>query len=110
MSAEANLAGLFFPNQKEQWNKDILWQPVPVHTLNKKVDNILRPKYGDRCPKYDKMYEWYIEKSPEALNITKVYGHLFPYWEKKSETKIRNIDDVFSIYKKLIARKGQGEK
>lgn len=74
------------------------------------MDNILRPRYDDRCPRYDKMYDWYIEKSPEALNITEKYGDLFPFWAKMSDTKIRNIEDVFSIYKKLIARKGQGEK
>lgn len=33
MSAQANLAGLFYPTEDEQWTKDILWQPVPVHTL-----------------------------------------------------------------------------
>lgn len=30
MSAEACLSGLFIPTEEEQWNKQIMWQPVPV--------------------------------------------------------------------------------
>lgn len=29
-SAEAVLAGLFQPTEAEKWNKEILWQPIPV--------------------------------------------------------------------------------
>lgn len=32
MSAEAALSGLFIPTEEEQWNKQILWQPIPVIT------------------------------------------------------------------------------
>lgn len=41
MSAEAVLAGLFHPTEVEKWNKEILWQPVPVHTTKAAQDHIL---------------------------------------------------------------------
>ena len=34
MSAESQLAALFFPTPAQQFNQTILWQPVPVHTVN----------------------------------------------------------------------------
>ena len=33
MSAEANLAGLFPPNEVQHFNPNISWQPIPVHTV-----------------------------------------------------------------------------
>uniref|UniRef100_A0A670JLI6 acid phosphatase n=1 Tax=Podarcis muralis TaxID=64176 RepID=A0A670JLI6_PODMU len=38
MSAEANLAGLFPPKGNQIWNKEILWQPIPVHTVPRSDD------------------------------------------------------------------------
>lgn len=109
MSAQANLAGFFMPTENEIWNEQILWQPVPVHTLPNSLDNILRPRYGDRCPKYIEMYDWYMTKSPEALEMLEKHGHLIPYWERKSGWEIKTIEDVFSIYKRLIADRDAGK-
>lgn len=68
------------------------------------MDNILRPRYDDRCPQYDKMYNWYIKKSDEAREMHDKYGHLFKGWAEKTKRKVKNIEHVFSIYKKF---KGQ---
>ena len=40
MSAELFLAGLDPPDATEMWNDKIYWQPVPVHTLPKPLDNV----------------------------------------------------------------------
>lgn len=108
MSAQSNLAGLFKPGDEEIWMDGLKWQPIPVHTLPKQMDNILRPRYGDRCPKYGVMYDYYMEKSPEALEMKSKYGKYFEYWEKKSGEKIKTIEDIFSLYKKIIAKKDIG--
>lgn len=110
MSAEANLAGMFFPREDEMWHDDILWQPVPVHTLPKVLDNILRPRYKDRCPKYTTMYDYYMQKSSYALEMKIKFGKYFEFWQRMSGDEIHTIEDVFSIYKKIIARKDSGEK
>lgn len=110
MSAQANLAGLFEPTADEIWHKDLNWQPIPVHTLPKSLDNILRPRYGDRCPKYELMYDYYMASSPDALDMIIKYGKYFEMWAKNSGANIRNIDDVFSIYKRIIAKQDSGKK
>lgn len=33
-SAEANLAGLYQPHGNQVWNADLLWRPIPVHTVS----------------------------------------------------------------------------
>lgn len=109
MSAQANLAGMYEPNDTEVWHEHILWQPIPVHTLPMVLDNILRPRYEDRCPRYDKMYNWYIKKSPEAEKMYEKYGHLFEGWAKNSGRKVKHIEHVFSIYKKLLSQKQQNQ-
>lgn len=73
------------------------------------MDTILRPRYGDRCPRYGEMYDWYMTQSPEALEMIEKYGDLFPYWEEKSGEKINTIEDAFSIYKRIIADRDAGK-
>lgn len=104
------ITGMFKPTDEEKWSDDILWQPVPVHTLPIVLDNILRPRYDDRCPRYDEMYNWYIKKSPEAQEMYDKYGDRFDDWAEKSGKKVKHIEHVFSIYKKLLSQKQQGEK
>jgi len=40
MSALCNLAGLFPPQGSQVWKTDLLWQPVPVHTVPDKSDYV----------------------------------------------------------------------
>lgn len=105
MSAQANLAGLYEPAESEIWNDKIFWSPVPVHTLPNELDIILRPRYGDRCPRYDELYHWYLKDSPMAQDMNKKYGHLFEYWGEKSDKSVDDIEDAFLVYKKFVDRK-----
>ncbi|ELU04324.1 hypothetical protein CAPTEDRAFT_223899 [Capitella teleta] len=55
MSAEANLAAIFPPSGDEVWQPDLPWQPLPVHAVPKKYDNII---YVDgECSRYDQLKE-----------------------------------------------------
>lgn len=41
MSAECILSALFPPKGEQIWNKNLLWQPIPVHYLPRSQDNVL---------------------------------------------------------------------
>lgn len=42
MSAYSNLAGLYEPeNSQENWNPDIKWTPIPVHTIPEVEDEVI---------------------------------------------------------------------
>ncbi|GFR72255.1 lysosomal acid phosphatase, partial [Elysia marginata] len=55
MSAYSHLAGLFPPSGDQIWNKDIMWQPIPVETRPLKEDNKLALQ--KKCPRYDELFQ-----------------------------------------------------
>lgn len=40
MSAYCNLAGLYEPKENLNWNPNILWNPIPVHTIPESLDKV----------------------------------------------------------------------
>lgn len=40
MSAEANLAGLYPPEEQQVFNPNISWQPIPVHTVPDDMEKV----------------------------------------------------------------------
>lgn len=88
MSAQVNLAGLYPPKGSQIWNEELLWQPIPVHTLPKKEDQIL---YMERpCPKYKRLYnETY--KSDYFKKIDRDYAG---FYQQVSNLTGWQIDDI----------------
>lgn len=107
MSAQANLAALFVPTESEKIRKNLLWQPVSVHTVPDEMDDKIHG--GKPCPKYDILYEYYMEKSPESLETYAKYKDLIAFWSKESGRELENIEDVTNFYKRLMTDKGQNK-
>jgi len=49
MSAYCNLAGLFPAHGSEVWNENLLWQPIPVHTVPVESDYVSLYVYIRAC-------------------------------------------------------------
>lgn len=103
MSAQASLAGLYPPDDDQIWNENILWQPVPVHTLPKNSDPIL---IGTQpCPKYMALLAEHLKESPEIRALYGKYGKLLPDWTQSSGMKVVTPFDVFILYNVLLSER-----
>lgn len=103
MSAQASLAGLYPPEGDQIWNENILWQPIPVHTLPKNADQML---IGTQpCPKFMLLLAKQLEESPEIRALYGKYGKRFPYWTQQSGMNIATPIDVFLIFNVLLSER-----
>lgn len=97
MSAEANLAGIYPPVDKEVW--DIKkWMPIPVHTVPEVDDNVLAGK--KYCDKYN--YELQrVLSSPEMKKIDKENAELYNYLSTKTGKSIASLETLEYLYNTL---------
>lgn len=100
MSALANAAGMFSPSEDEVWNKDLLWQPIPVHTIS----DTYYDAYKD-CPKYNDEIRKYLIESSELQRIYTEYAHLFTYWTEMCGLNISTTGDVYRLHDTLQVEK-----
>lgn len=61
MSAGSVLAGLFPPTENQRWNKNILWQPIPIHTIPLNMDHVLAAKRT--CSRYIFLVDEHFNRS-----------------------------------------------
>ncbi|XP_014790422.1 prostatic acid phosphatase isoform X1 [Octopus bimaculoides] len=101
MSAYSNLAGFFYPSSQDIWNPDILWQPIPVHTVPRMDDNLLYME--SNCPKYMKLYENF-QKSKKFKELINDYKDVITLVSDKSGAT-GDIESVTSVYDNLFCKR-----
>lgn len=107
MTAQTNLAALYKPTYDEVWDKDLDWQPVPVHTVPSEFDYTL---YDQRkCPRYRSAYRKYEKRSDEVQRILADNKDLFEYWSDKCGLKIKKIKHVHKLFKTLSIERAQNK-
>lgn len=95
MSAYCNLAGLYPPSGDQIWNKDLFWQPIPVHTVPKSEDNLLH--MDSKCPKYNKVYNEVLE-SDEVVQLRENYKEFFAFVANKTKKSDLDISNIWEIH------------
>lgn len=107
MSAQAALAGMYPPTPEEKWHDEILWQPIPIHTVQLSMDHVLAT--SRHFPKYGAEREKYIKDCPEVQRIYTEHADLFSHWTQESGMKIESIGDVFQLYNTLVTEKAHNK-
>jgi len=101
MSAEANLAGLFAPVGSQVWNKNLLWQPIPVHTVNVTYDYLISGGVPANCPAYYNAYNAYLQ-SNQIRQFDKSIQSVYNYLTTSLGTPINNWLTVLLIRDTLL--------
>ena len=91
MSAMSNLAGLYPPKKGQIWNPDLLWQPIPVHTVPVDDDNIIGNHA--KCPKYEKLLK-NIENLPELQKVKAENDWVFKYLTENTGSNVTSLWDI----------------
>lgn len=98
MSAQANLAGLYPPSGNSVWNSDLMWQPIPVHTVPAADDEVLAMEKP--CPAYDKEYAK-LTSSKDFVERLNKYQSLMEYLSAYTGMKVKTYYDIEEIYNVL---------
>ncbi|XP_033917571.1 lysosomal acid phosphatase [Melopsittacus undulatus] len=100
MSAEANLAGMYPPEGSQIFNPNISWQPIPVHTVARSDERLLKFPLTP-CPRYEQLQN---ESRHSAVYINKTKENWQFLQMVANETGIRDVslEAVWSVYDTLF--------
>lgn len=102
-SANLVLAGFFPPQRDQVWNEDLLWQPIPVHSIPLDMDVYIDNESA--CDRYLKARKQY-EQSPEILAMIEPNKQIFEYVENFAGQPVRTIADLGDIYQTIDIERG----
>lgn len=97
-SASLVLAALFPPKEHQVWNEDLLWQPIAVHSLPRKVDYLIQPEIA--CDRYINARAEY-ENTSEIRALKEQNQALFEYLEEHTGQPVRTLEHIRDIYETL---------
>ncbi|XP_056648742.1 venom acid phosphatase Acph-1-like [Diorhabda sublineata] len=105
MSLQLVLAGLFPPDENDEFAKQIgYWQPVPYNYLPSNQDSLLLPL---ACPNWLVETNNLMQTEPIKASLKK-YEKVFEYLKQKTGGNISTFFDVFLLYYGLRTQKEFG--
>ncbi|XP_072935695.1 lysosomal acid phosphatase-like isoform X1 [Epargyreus clarus] len=104
MSAYTFLAGLYPPSERQLWHPELPWQPIPVHSLPRHLDNIVASTKP--CKAHKAMYR---EALAEA-NANQQFAELFDYLSKHTNQSMRSVLEVDFLFSTLQTQQEAGLK
>lgn len=112
MTAQAVMTGLYPPaTEEEKWNPEnplFPWQPIPIHSVPKKDDLILR--YGNRCPRYWHLKDEVLKHNPELKAFEKNETNRKALDVAKEHSGLTDIEDwkLYQLYDTLLVEQLYG--
>lgn len=106
MSAEANLAGLFPPNEVQRFNANISWQPIPVHTVPITEDRLLKFPLGP-CPHYEQLQNE-TRQTPEYKNMSIQNAQFLDMVANETGVTNLTLETIWNVYDTLFCEQTHG--
>lgn len=100
MSAQSNLAGLYPPSGYWQWNTDLPWQPIPVHTMPLRMDTMLSIRHTE-CPRLNEKKDM-LKQSDYMKSIFSDIKDLMDYISAHSGWDVQTINQLDLIHDVLL--------
>lgn len=91
VSALSNAAGMFPPSSEHRFKSNLIWQPIPIHTIKLEDDYLVYQ--STPCPRGDKEIKEY-HQSPEIVALARNYTMLFQYLEENSGKEVKTFEDA----------------
>jgi len=107
MSAEAVLAGLYPPQGFQQWDPNISWQPIPVHTKAPEDDIEMTLEDVD-CQYYDRLYNEAL-LSEDAQKVYRDNEEMIKYVTEKAGYDAPLLTNVWDTFGPLYCMKQHPE-
>ncbi|KAG1706635.1 Testicular acid phosphatase [Nymphon striatum] len=103
MSAQLVCAGLFPPQKDDVWNSELMWQPIPIHTVSGDNDYLLSRSCN--CPKFYRLQAEAL-KVPPVSTVIRKYQPLFDSLSEhlKYEVNFSNIWEIYDDVSKEMLR------
>nr|CAH7742756.1 unnamed protein product [Callosobruchus chinensis] len=102
MSAYANLAGLYPPQGFQVWNDELAWQPIPVHTIPREIDDVIVEKRT--CPKYTTLLNETIN-SDFYISVNEENAEFYKNMSEWTKLDVKDVEDVKLIKSTLTSMK-----
>nr|CAI5846178.1 unnamed protein product [Callosobruchus analis] len=102
MSAYASLAGLYPPQGYQVWNENLAWQPIPVHTIPREIDDVIVEKRN--CPKYSALLNDTIN-SDFFISVNEENADFYKNLSDWTKLDVKDVEDVKLIKSTLTSMK-----
>lgn len=89
MSAQSLLAGFYPPFGSKIWNRNLLWQPIPVHTMPVSMDYLIAGQVPT-CPSYQNALNQFMA-SDEMRKFEKSIQPIYDYLTLNTLTQVNNL-------------------
>lgn len=95
MSALLVLAGLWPPKPDQQWHPTLLWQPIPIHSMDYNDEDLL----DSRACKYTFLFkDFYLKNHTMNEKFLKPYTEMLQYIENNSGMEVRDLISLQRFY------------